>query len=365
MKVKHCITLLLAVSLTGLALTWYMNSRGSTVTPVAAMERQPAVPLLITTAHPTMRLFALRVPWVGTVEPQAAVALTALLAGRVEAIVIEDQARIDEGGLVARLGGAQIEGPRANFAAEIESLESQLALARQTVVRLKQSLQSQLATKDQVATAQNSQVKLQTKLRETRLNLETFEKRVCIIAPMSGIFTNRRISVGQDVNVDQVVGEIIDADQVRIVASIFPPPGIALQGKEATIRLGQNHTLAGLVRSVLPQATDTGAVIVWIEGPQLDQQLRPGQTIGGSMVMEVRPKTLAVPESAIIYDSEERPYIFVQQGDTYEPRSVKPGLVQDGWVEILSGLQENQLVVTRGAYELFYRQFNEQFKVLD
>jgi RND family efflux transporter MFP subunit len=366
MKVKHCITLVLGVSLAGMALTyWYVTTRSSAVKPLATMEIEPAIPPLITTARPTIRAFRVRVPWIGTVESQGSVELTALVAGRVEAIEAEDQTWIGKGKPVVRLGGPQIEGQRAKLAAEVESLKSQLDLAQQAVERLKQSLKAQLATKDQVAAAQDLQIKLQTQLREARLNLEALEKNVCISAPMSGIFTNRRISVGQDVNGGQVVGEIIDSGHLRIVASIFPPPGIELQGKEATIRLDETQTLIGLVRHVLPQASGTGAVQAWIEGPQIDKQLRLGQTVGGGMVVEVRSETLAVQESAIVYDPKERPYLFVQKDGAYEPRSVQLGLVQNGWVEVLSGLEQNQSVVTQGAYELFYRQFNEQFKVQD
>ena len=362
---KRGIVLILAVSLAGMALTYRVMKRISAVKPPVAVETQPASPPLITTARPAMRIFTLRAPWIGTVEPQASVELAALVAGRVEAIETEDQAQIQEGKLVARLGGPQVEGQRAKLAAEVESVKSQIDLARQTVERLKQSVRAQMATKDQVAAAQGSEIKLQTQLREAGLNLDIFEKQVCISAPMSGIFTNRRISVGQDVNAGQVVGKIIDAEHLRIVASIFPPQGIELQGKEATIRLDENQILTVLVRRVLPQASSTGAVMVWIEGPQIDKQLRPGQTVGGTIVAEIRPETLAVPESAIVYDAEERPYLFVQKDGVYEPHSVRLGLIQDGWVEVLSGLEQNQSVVTQGAYELFYRRFNEQFKVED
>jgi RND family efflux transporter MFP subunit len=366
MKIKHRIVLVLAFSLAGMALTyWYVRSQDSTVKPLAAMEFQPAVPPLITTARPTMRLFALRVPWIGTVEPRASVELTALVAGRVEAIETEDQTRVEKGKLVARLGGPQVAGQRAKLAAEVESLRSRVGLARQTVGRLKQSLRVHLATKNQVAAARDSQVQLQAQLREAQSNLETFEKQVYVSAPISGTFTNRRVSVGQDVTAGQVIGKIIDTNHLRIVASIFPPQGLALQGKEATVRLSGNRPLTGFVRSVLPRASGTGAKMVWIEGAQIDAQLRPGQTVGGNVVIEVEPETLAVPASAIVYDSEERPYIFIQQGDVYEPRRVKLGLAQDGWVEVFSGLEDNQSVVTQGAYELFYYQFNEQFKARD
>ena len=129
--------------------------------------------------------------------------------------------------------------------------------------------------------------------------------------------------------------------------------------------MSDNQTLLGIVQRVLPRALSTGAVTVWIEGRQIDTQLRPGQMVGGDIVVKVKPDTLAVPESAIVYDSQEHPYLFVRKDSAYEPLSIQVGQEQDGWVEILSGLKQDQLVVTQGAYELFYRKFNEQFKVQD
>lgn len=365
MKVKYCVIWVLAAALAGMALTYgYVATRSSVVKPLASMETQLAVPPLITTARPAMRLFTLHMPWIGTVKPQASVELITLLAGRIKAIETEDQAWIGQGTPVVRLGGPQIEGQRAKLTAEVKSSEAQLNLARQTVKRLKQSLQGHLATKDQVAEAQDRQVKLETQLHQARLNLEIFEKQVDISAPISGIFTNRRISVGQDVEVGQAVAAIIDSGHLRIEASFFPPQRLDLQGKKAAISLGEKQ-MTGYVRRVLPQASSTGAVQVWIEGSQIDQQLRPGQMVAGQIVVETGSETLAVPESAIVYDPEEHPYLFVQKDGTYEARRVQLGPVQNGWVRVLSGLEAHQSVVTQGAYELFYRQFNEQFKVED
>jgi RND family efflux transporter MFP subunit len=366
MKSKHCVVLFVAVSIIGLALTcWYVKPPGSTPGNLVPLDSSPAAQPLITTAPPTLRAFTLRVPWIGTVESQTSVELTALVAGRVEIINAEDQRQLKKGQSVMRLGGPQIEGVREKLRAEIKSLGAQIDLAGQTVEGLRESLKTQLVTKDQVSAAQNAQVKLEAQLCEARLNLKIFEDQLRLSAPMNGIFTNRRVSVGQDVMAGQILGEIIDIGRLRIAAAIFPPQGIELQDKEAIIRLSENQMLNGLVRDVLPRVLNTGAVTVWIEGSQIDAQLRPGQVVSGVMVVKSRPDTLTVPESAIVYDSQEYPYLFVSKDSSYEPVSIQLGLVQDGWVEVLSGLGKDQFVVTQGAYELFYRQFNEQFKVQD
>jgi RND family efflux transporter MFP subunit len=366
MKFKYSMALISPLLLVGLSLTvWCMATRVSAVEPTTTMDTEAAVPPLITTAYPVTRTFILHVPWIGAVEPTAFVELTTLTAGRIESVMVEDQTRVVKGEPVARLGGSQVEWQRAGLAAEIESLKSQLDLAQQTVGRLKSRLKEQLSTYNQVAAAQETQVKLEAQLREARLNAETFEHQVLIRAPISGIFTNRNVSVGQDVDAGRSFGEILDPDHLKIAAFLFPPQGVEIQGREATVRLEENHNLTGVVRRVLPRAGITGAAMVWIEGPQIDRHLRPGQSVGGSILVEVKPGALAVPESAIVYDSDEHPYLFTKKEGVYEPQSVQLGLTEAGWVEVLSGLEPGESVVIKGAYELFYRGFNRQFKVQD
>jgi multidrug efflux pump subunit AcrA (membrane-fusion protein) len=170
--------------------------------------------------------------------------------------------------------------------------------------------------------------------------------------------------VGQAVQAGQVLGEIIDPNHLRIVASLFPPAGVVLQGREATVRVSGTEPVVGTVGQVLPQASSTGATLVWIEGPQINRQLRPGQSVAGMVTVESR-KSLAVPESAVVYGPREQPYVFVQQQDRYERREVRIGLTQDGWVEIRAGAQTEELVVVKGAYELLHREFSSQYRVED
>ena len=366
MKIKHWIAFLLVAAFAGMALVYgYAKSRTADARSQAAATSSAAAPALITTARPQIRSFEQNVPWIGDVESRASVELTAPVAGRVARIAAGDQNRIDRGRLVMRLGGPQIESQRASDMAEIQSLESQLHLARQIVERLERSLKTQLATKDQVAQSRETQISLETRLRKARLSLKALDSQVRISAPISGIFTNRRVSPGQDVSAGQVLGDIIDTSRLRIAASIFPPPGIKLQGKQAAVDLDASRVLTGFVSGVLPHASIGGAVKIWIQGPQIDTRLRPGQTVGGTLVVRAVSDTLAVPQSAIVYDAHEHPLLFVRKDGAYAAQRIRLGLIQDGWVQVPSGLQQDQLVVVQGAYELYYRRFNDQFKVED
>jgi len=363
MRVVYWLIAILAGATLGAGIMyWRLERRPSAGEP--AQVSRPVTASLIAASQPVVRTLSRQVPWVGAVQSRASVQLKALQAGLVEAIDAADQTPVRRGDVILRLGGPQIETQRARLQTDAESLKAQLDLATQTIERLKQNLGQQLTTADQVAAAQEAQVKLQAGLRDARLALDSFEQQARVTSPMAGVFTNRRVSPGQTVSAGDPLGDVVDSNNLRIAASLFPPEGVSLEGQQATIRLDQNDRLAGTVARVLPAASGTGAVAVWIEGPQINGRLRPGQTVSGDIVVDTR-QALTVPQSAIVYDVNERPYIFVQQDRTYESRAVRLGLTQDGWVEVVSGLEEGRPVVTQGAYELFYRRFNEQFKVED
>lgn len=343
----------------------YANGTERQETPPGAGEDRPASSQLITTSRPQMHTFTLRLPWIGTVESRASVEVTALTAGRVVEIAASDNARIEKGSLVARLEGIQVDAERKKLESAIESLKSRLELAEEVTNWLKKNSSEQLITNDQVVAAEDKQLQLEAALRSARLNRDVFEEQTRITAPASGVFTHRRVNPGQQIEAGQVVGDIIDTGHLRVVASLFPPRDIALPGREVTLRLDDGRSVAGTVRSELPSASDTGAVTAWLEGPQIDAKFRPGQTVGGRMVIAAERETLSVPASAIVYDEEERPWLFTEDNETYEPRRVELGRTQDGLVEVLSGLSPDQTVVIQGGYEIFYRRFSEQFKVPD
>ena len=79
----------------------------------------------------------------------------------------------------------------------------------------------------------------------------------------------------------------------------------------------------------------------------------------------MRVRAVPVPTSAVVRDNEDRPLVFVAAGGTFTRRSVTTGEEGDGWVEITSGLEAGEAVVSRGAYELYWSSFGKEYKVAD
>jgi hypothetical protein len=163
-------------------------------------------------------------------------------------------------------------------------------------------------------------------------------------------------------------GAMAEKADLRIVASLFPPPDIPLQGKTAIITSAAGNSITGIVVKVLPQPTISGLTfiwIVWIEGDAINRQMRPGEPAYGEIPLRVRKNALALPAEAVVRDQHEQPSVFVIVPGGYRLQPVKTGLTSDGWVEVVSGIAAGTEVVVEGAYALYHRDFSKVAEVSD
>jgi multidrug efflux pump subunit AcrA (membrane-fusion protein) len=284
---------------------WFSRSRPDLEN--AGGKAAPVDIALVKTGHPERRNFTLCCRWFGRIESKRAVKVVSPEAGRVVSIEAREGALAEKDEALFSLGGPIVES-----------------------------------------------------------RLKTSQMRVT--SPATGIFTNRRVSVGQDIEKGVHLADIISPTDLRIVASFSLPADIPLEGRTAIINSAMGKTITGTVVRVIPQRTITGVTfvwIVWIEGDIINRQMKLGETASGEIPLFVREKVLALPADAIVRDEQEQPFVFMNVPGGYRKQPVKTGLTSEGWVEVVSGISEGAEVVVQGAYELFYRDFSKIYKVAD
>ena len=105
-------------------------------------------------------------------------------------------------------------------------------------------------------------------------------------------------------------------------------------------------TVAIVGRTVAPE---TRAVPLTADIDNSDGLLRPGLSVR-VLIPEGPPREcLVVPQSSVT-TNDGRTFVFIETGQgEYYPRDVKTGLSADPWVEISSGLQYGERVVSSGT----------------
>jgi Cu(I)/Ag(I) efflux system membrane fusion protein len=101
-------------------------------------------------------------------------------------------------------------------------------------------------------------------------------------------------------------------------------------------------------------ALQEGSQLLTIRGniPNLHNQLRAGMQAVVELPVANTSRAVTVPVDAVIHDGKGA-HIWVETGaGKFEPRMVETGAENALWIEITSGVQPGEVVVTDGAYLL-------------
>jgi len=177
-----------------------------------------------------------------------------------------------------------------------------------------------------------------------------------IQSPIAGVVTDRPAYPGELASPAAPLMTIMDLSHVVARAQLGAEQVAGLKvGDQATIAAaGQDRPTPAAV-SVISAATDPGSTTleVWVQAANLDQSLRPGTTASVAILKRTIPDALSVPLTALLTDPSGGTSVMVVGADNKAHETdVAAGIRADGRVQILSGLQPGQRVVSQGAYGL-------------
>lgn len=181
-----------------------------------------------------------------------------------------------------------------------------------------------------------------------------------IDAPISGFVSSIAKVPGQPVGPDDSLMEILDLTKVHAIAEVPEHlVGKLAQGQKARIRLaaypGRTFDAElGHLGARAETASGTLEGVFHVSNPEF--LLRPGMRAEFSIVVSKREGVMAVPRDAVQADGGQ-PVLFVADYDlknAFVKTPVQLGAQNDRVVEIVRGLLPGDQIVTRGAYALLF-----------
>ncbi|MGE4312909.1 MAG: efflux RND transporter periplasmic adaptor subunit [Pseudobdellovibrionaceae bacterium] len=312
-------------------------------------DKKGAIPAVnVITAPVREAEFSDRVEALGTALANETVVITADTTEKVSAIHFEDGQEVAKGDLLVTLDKSEEE-------ADLSAAEAQLTEARSAYNRA-QDLQK---------TSALSKATLQQRLaalKQAESQIEAIKSRInelTITAPFDGILGLREVSVGALVQPGDTITTIDDLSRIKVdfdVPSVFLPSlqtGLPIIGK---VDAYQDKDFKGEVQTVNARVDPiTRTVRVRAILPNPDALLKPGLLMTITLLKDAR-QALLIPEEALI-KKDDRNFVYVVKetdANTKEAveREVKIGAREEGHIEILDGLQENESVVIHGTLKL-------------
>lgn len=197
----------------------------------------------------------------------------------------------------------------------------------------------------------------QTELRTARANLAAANARRgdrSIRAPFAGVLGLSSVTAGTLINPGAIITTLDDIDTIRVD---FPVPERYLPSLReglpitATADALGDQTFEGRIALIDTRVNETTrAITARAEFPNPGGRIRPGMLMRVAVEQGAR-QSVAVPESAIQYEGEGAFVYRIaggERGSTAQRVSVEAGAVENGYVEILSGLRAGERIVGSG-----------------
>jgi RND family efflux transporter MFP subunit len=347
-----------AIVLAGAVGGWFLLERTSGEGALKVASQLKTQPV-------SKRDFKRTADWIGRVESTGSVKIFALGPGRIVSVIAETGVRVRQGAPLFKVGGPILNANVRDLQARVASMKKRLALARAIVARKRGAAKTRVVSENDLAAAEGEAARVGAELKSAQAGLRALEAQMLISSPVSGVFTDRAVNEGQDVEKGTLLAEVLAPKKLRIVATTFPPPHARLEGRPAKVRVGGGAMIDAHVATVFPDLTPEGGTRVWIDCPGLAEHAAVGAHVSGQIELESHNEALAVPRSAVVYDKHELPYVFVKKDGQFVMTSVNLGLSDSGWNEVVSGVGAGDDIVVDGAYELFYKNYSKTYKVED
>lgn len=174
-------------------------------------------------------------------------------------------------------------------------------------------------------------------------------------APAGGVVLEKAAVKGMRFMPGETLYRIADLSNVWLIADIFEQDlNFVKQGQQADVTVNSlpGKVFTGKVSFVYPTLTaESRTGKVRIELSNADGLLKPNLYATVHISADAGAMAeLVVPESALL-DNGKRQAVLVEIGEgRYEPREVKAGARNDGYIQINAGLKEGERVVVRANF---------------
>ena len=279
-----------------------------------------------------------------TLEAVGEAEVVSKVRGIVQEIYVEEGDEVQAGQVIAKIEDDQ-------YRIEAERAKATLDRLNNDFNRNKELFQKELIS---VEVYDNARFVLESQKADYELAQLNYEY-TNIKSPITGVISERFVKVGNMIGTDQQMYKVVDFDPIQAVLYVPEHERYKIkkgQGAELIADAIPGRTFTGYVERISPiidSATGTFKVTVYMDSKQ--DELRPGMFGRVKIVYDTRLNTKMIPKPAIIAEDETQS-VFVIKDSLAFRKQIRTGYVNGFNIEVISGLEDGEVVVTTGQGSL-------------
>ena len=301
---------------------------------------QAATPVPVETSTPTRSdIFATYLAS-ASITSDADAPVTARVGGEVIEVVVEEGDRVEAGQVLARLDGMRLR------------LEMLVAKANLDRAQKEYERNNDLHGRDLISSAMFEGLKYDLESQQATYDLKRLNYDYSNIrATIAGVVSSRDIKAGQNLAAGDTAFRITETSE--LIAHLQIPQAELSKftaGHKATVEVASmpNTDFAATIIRISPTIdARSGTFRATALIDNTDGDLAPGMFGRFTIAYEEHANALVIPANALL-DEDEETTVYVVQNSEVVRRSVEVGIEENGRVEILDGLRDDDQVVVVG-----------------
>jgi membrane fusion protein (multidrug efflux system) len=320
-------------------------------------DKEPAVEktrksIYITTAKALLETFEDKESAIGSIRGIIDPTIATEISGKVIRLHVRTGSIVKKGDLLAEIEQKDYQFQLSLSKAEVRKLEARLANQEKNYLRNLSLVDKEFISENALDTiiTEKNETEEEIEIARSKRNIaqSNFDK-TRVYSPISGVVEKQVPSIGDFLKIGDPVFQIISNKKLR--AHIPFPEKLARKLKSGIpIKLKtptSTNEITVTIAELKPQLMSDSRSIDIIADIKGQPEWQAGASVKGTVIFSNR-EGIAVPEQSVVLRPAGQ-VVYIVNKNKVEQRKVTIGINQDGLIEILSGLEENEIVALDGA----------------
>lgn len=279
----------------------------------------------------------------GTIMANESLELKSEISGKITSIAFREGSVVNKGNVLVQINDEEIK-------AQLQKQKYNQKLNEDNEFRQRKLLEKDAISQEEYDNALN---RLNTTIADVQL-LEAQLAKTKLSAPFDGIIGLRYISEGAYISPNTIIATLYNNSPAKIEFAV--PSRYSAQvavGKEILFKIeGDTEQHKGRVYAIEPRIDqDTRTLKLRATADNRDGKLLPGQFVELELILGTVNNALLIPTEAVVPEQSGKKVFVLQKGQVQEVK-VETGIRTNTDLEVTSGLQAGDTVLTTGILQL-------------
>lgn len=291
------------------------------------------------------------IPIAGDLRAIETLSLKSRLEGNVEQVYVREGDRVKAGAILARFEAIDFESALRSAEADVTSATTSASTAQWNYDQSKDLFKvGAIAERDLRATEQAAaSAKAQQAAAESRLRAAQSQVRdTRIVAPVNGTIQFRRVQGGEHILRGAELFTLVRSEILELTAALPARRANDVKPGQAVRFLADGKTFTGRVARVSPTIDQASrSITAYVQIPNPNGELKGNTFSSGQIIAQTLNNVLVVPQPAVRFGQDSKPYVYRITGGELEQVPVTVGVTDEArsLVEIKDGVQVGDQVV--------------------